>query len=131
MRCETIGARLKEERERLGLSQTAFAEGCGLKKLAQINYEKGERMPDAEYLLRASQLGADVLYILTGRRERPASELTDRARLQAAIEVIEEVLGERRLPPDKKAEAILLAYDLLAEPATTSAKVVELLRKVA
>ncbi|WP_235893120.1 hypothetical protein [Pelomicrobium methylotrophicum] len=76
-------------------------------------------------------MGADVLYILTGRRERPASELTDRARLQAAIEVIEEVLGERRLPPDKKAEAILLAYDLLAEPATTSAKVVELLRKVA
>ncbi|MBW7656235.1 helix-turn-helix domain-containing protein [Hydrogenophilus thermoluteolus] len=131
MQVNAIGARLKEERERLGLSQTAFAESCGLKKLAQINYEKGERMPDAEYLARASRLGADVLYILTGRRERPASELTDRARLKAAIEVIEYGLGDKRLPPDKKAEAILLAYELLAEPTATRATVIELIRRVA
>lgn len=72
-----------------------------------------------------------MTYILTGRRERPASELTDRARLQAAIEVIEEGLAGKRLPPDKKAEAILLAYELLAEPAATRANVVELLRRVA
>lgn len=128
---KTFPERLREERERLGLSQTAFAEGCGVKKLAQINYEKGERAPDAEYLMSASRLGADVTYILTGRRERPASELTDRARLLAAIRVIEEGLGDKRLPPDKKAEAILLAYELLAEPAASQDNVVQLIRRVA
>lgn len=131
MLSRTFADRLREERERLGLSQTAFAEGCGVKKLAQINYEKGERAPDAEYLMSASRLGADVTYILTGRRERPASELTDRALLLAAIQVIEEGLGDKRLPPDKKAEAILLAYELLAEPAASRDNVVQLIRRVA
>lgn len=131
MLSQTFADRLREERERLGLSQTAFAEGCGVKKLAQINYEKGERAPDAEYLMSASRLGADVTYILTGRRERPASELTDRALLLAAIQVIEEGLGDKRLPPDKKGEAILLAYELLAEPAASRDNVVQLIRRVA
>jgi hypothetical protein len=102
-----------------------------VQRRAQIRYEQDERQPDASYLAALAAVGADVTYILTGRRERPASELTDRARLQAAIEVIEEGLAGKRLPPDKKAEAILLAYELLAEPAATRANVVELLRRVA
>lgn len=102
-----------------------------MQRRAQIRYEQGERDPDAGYLAAISAAGADVTYILTGRRERPASELTDRARLRAAIEVIEEGLGDKRLPPDKKAEAILVAYDLLSEPAATRAKVIELISRVA
>lgn len=64
----TIGERLKEERERLSLNQTAFGEIGGVKKLAQINYEKNERSPDAPYLQAIAALGADVLYIITGER---------------------------------------------------------------
>ena len=127
----SIGARLKEERLRLGFSQEELARAAGVQRRAQIRYEQGERDPDAGYLAAISAAGADVTYILTGRRERPASELTDRARLRAAIEVIEEGLGDKRLPPDKKAEAILVAYDLLAEPAATRAKVIELISRVA
>lgn len=72
-----------------------------------------------------------MLYILTGRRERPASELTDRARLLAAIEVIEEGLAGKTLPPARRAEAIMLAYELLTEPAAIRSNVVELVRRVA
>lgn len=102
-----------------------------MQRRAQIRYEQGERDPDAGYLAAIAAAGADVTYILTGRRERPASELTDRARLLAAIEAIEEGLGDKRLPPDKKAEAILLAYELLAEPAASRDNVVALIRRVA
>ncbi|TCS70739.1 hypothetical protein EDC61_11466 [Sulfuritortus calidifontis] len=123
-------SRLRQERERLGLSQTDFASIGGASKGSQILYEKG-KPPTADYLANIAAAGADVIYILTGRRERPASELTDRARLQAAIEVIEEGLGDRRLPPAKKAEAILTAYELLAEPAATRDNVVALIRRVA
>ncbi|WP_119334969.1 helix-turn-helix domain-containing protein [Hydrogenophilus thermoluteolus] len=129
--CVSIGSRLRDERLRLGLSQEDFARIAGVQRRAQIRYEQDEREPSARYLEAIASVGADVTYILTGRRERPASELTDRARLKAAIEVIEEGLGDKRLPPDKKAEAILLAYELLAEPTATRATVIELIRRVA
>ena len=63
-----IGARLLEERERLGLNQTALAERCGITMRSQRNYEKEERFPDASYLAAFAALGADILYILTGQR---------------------------------------------------------------
>lgn len=63
--------RLRSERERLGLNQEQFGALGGVKKLAQINYEKGDRSPDAAYLSAIALAGADVLYILTGQRSRP------------------------------------------------------------
>ena len=64
--------RLKEERERLGVSQTVFAEFGGVKKGAQILYEKGERLPDVGYLSGLARAGADVLYLITGIRSGAA-----------------------------------------------------------
>jgi transcriptional regulator with XRE-family HTH domain len=51
----SIGERLKKERERLGLTQTAFAALADSSKRAQIRYESGERSPDAEYLARLAR----------------------------------------------------------------------------
>lgn len=65
---QTIGERLREERERLGLSQTACGEIGGVKKLSQLGYEKGSSFPTAAYLAALANAGADVLYILTGHR---------------------------------------------------------------
>ena len=45
-----IGARIREERLRLGLSQAAFAKLLGVHRRTQINYEHGERKPDTDYL---------------------------------------------------------------------------------
>ena len=113
------------------MSQVDFARLAGVQRRAHIRYEQDERLPDAGYLAAIAAAGADVSYILTGRRERPASALTDRARLLTAIEVIEEGLSGKTLPPAKKAEAILLAYELLAEPTANRSNVVELLRRIA
>ncbi|MFM5236461.1 helix-turn-helix domain-containing protein [Aeromonas veronii] len=62
----SIGNRLREERERLGLNQTAFGAIGGVQKQAQLKYEKGERFPDAGYLSEIVKVGADVQYIITG-----------------------------------------------------------------
>lgn len=71
-----IGERLKEERERIGLSQTEFAAKAGASKNSQYNYEKGERSPDAAYLAAADEMGVDVLYVVTGQRTpKPSSSL--------------------------------------------------------
>lgn len=72
-----IGERLREERERIGLSQGAFGEIGGVKANAQGNYEKGERFPDAAYLAAVAERGVDVLYIVTGQRTPlPAASLS-------------------------------------------------------
>ncbi|MGV3581889.1 MAG: helix-turn-helix domain-containing protein [Methylophilus sp.] len=65
---ENIGERLRIERERLKLNQTQFGEAGGVKKNAQIKYEKGERSPDASYLELLSSIGVDVLFVITGQR---------------------------------------------------------------
>ncbi|PTT02751.1 XRE family transcriptional regulator [Pseudomonas sp. HMWF006] len=69
-----IGERLREERERLGYSQSAIGAVGGVKKLAQLKYEQGERFPGADYLAALAKIGVDTLYIITG--ERSAGSLT-------------------------------------------------------
>lgn len=64
----SIGERLREERTRLGLSQVALGDIGGVRKQAQLNYEKGERTPDAAYLSAISKFGADIQFIVTGIR---------------------------------------------------------------
>jgi transcriptional regulator with XRE-family HTH domain len=132
----SIGERLRAERERLGLNQTVFAQGAGCQKRAQIHYERGERSPDAEYLARAHALGADVFYILTGQRQDGGPRFDDLARLRLAIEAVEEGLAAagKRLPPDRKAEVIAAAYELLRQHEQEQGArehVVQLLRLVA
>lgn len=64
-----IGDRLKEERERLGFSQTEFSAVAGASKNSQYNYEKGDRSPDANYLAAVAEKGVDILYVVTGERK--------------------------------------------------------------
>lgn len=70
---DNIGARLRDERERLGKNQDAFAALAGVGKRALIHYEKSERSPDANFLAAIAAAGADVLYILTGQRSGVAA----------------------------------------------------------
>lgn len=63
-----IGARLREERERLGVSQVLFSGKAGVSRMSQVNYESGKRTPDAEYLRTVAEAGVDVLYVVTGKR---------------------------------------------------------------
>lgn len=61
--------RLKQERQRLGLSQTTLAKALGVTKWTVINYERtgGRGTPIPANLLSAcAWLGMDVQYILTG-----------------------------------------------------------------
>ena len=50
------------------MSQPDFAALGGASKRAQIRYEADERAPDALYLAGIAKAGANILYIVTGRR---------------------------------------------------------------
>lgn len=72
-----LGSRLREERDRLQLSQQELADACGVTMRSQRNYEKDERLPDAAYLAALTQVGVDALYVLAGDRSfEPGPSLT-------------------------------------------------------
>jgi len=64
----SIGSRLREERKRLGLTQESLGQIGGVRKQAQLLYEKDSFVPDANYLAAIAATGVDVLYVLTGKR---------------------------------------------------------------
>lgn len=65
---EDFGKRLKEERERLGMTQQVFGEACGVGKTTQYMYERGDRHPGSLYLDAAEKLGIDVHYVFTATK---------------------------------------------------------------
>lgn len=73
-----IGSRLREERERLELSQESLAGNCEVSRRTQVAWEKGEQFPNAEVLSLMAAIGVDVLYVVTGQHTAAASsQLTD------------------------------------------------------
>jgi transcriptional regulator with XRE-family HTH domain len=64
--CMAINDRLREERERLRLSQADFAEKAGIHRNTQARYELGKREPDSGYLETIKAMGVDVDYVLFG-----------------------------------------------------------------
>jgi transcriptional regulator with XRE-family HTH domain len=85
----TISGRLKEERQRVGLSQTALASLAGASKSAVVSWEKGASAPTAPAISEMAAAGMDVLYILTGRRtnDRPDN---------AVNQIEDQIAGYRR-----------------------------------
>lgn len=63
-----FGARLAEERKRLGLKQAEFASLVGTDVPKQSLYENDRRELRADYLARLAAAKVDVGYILTARR---------------------------------------------------------------
>lgn len=64
----TLGARLREERVRLGMTQAELAEIAGIHKNSQGNYENDVKAPDSKYLSLVAEHGVDILYVVTGTR---------------------------------------------------------------
>lgn len=65
-----LGIRLRQERQRIILSQATMANIGGIKANAQCVYESGRRSPRAEYLAKIAAAGVDVSYVLTGVRSQ-------------------------------------------------------------
>lgn len=58
--------RLRQERERLGLSQEKFAQMVGVSRVTENYYEQGSREPPIAYLSAAGRAGCDLRFLLFG-----------------------------------------------------------------
>lgn len=63
-----MGRRLREERQRLGLTQAALADAGKVSKASQVSYEAGTTTPDLAYLAGVANVGVDPNWVLVERR---------------------------------------------------------------
>lgn len=113
-----LGVRIRAIRARLGLSQEKFGAMGGVGKIAQLNYEKGARVPDVEYLDKLARHGVPVEFLLRG----PAGECfqqkncLDTDLLAAVIKAVGTVSRTRGYALSEEDVAIASAslYELLA-----------------
>lgn len=63
---EVFGKRLKQERQKLGLTQAALSKLTGKSRGQIINYEKARSETTAGFLARLARVGFDVQYLLYG-----------------------------------------------------------------
>lgn len=110
-----IFERLKSERERLGYSQSEFAEIADATRKTVFNWESGSGTPGADVLAAWANVGLDVLYVVTGDRSFvPPRKLTSEeetmlgyfkeaspaARRAAVRELLSATPGEAPKPKD-------------------------------
>lgn len=115
----SIGTRLKAERERLGLTQSDFAQVAedagvpGATRQSQARYEKGLAAPSCPYLAALATAGVDVLYVLTGHRGMQAAP--------PPLKDGEATLLESYRALDKRGQAAVLAViATMSEPEPSS-----------
>lgn len=116
----SCGARLREERERLGPSQAEMSAATGVKPRTYQDWERGIASVSAEFLSLAATLGLDVLYVVTGVRSSEAKGLDPLRR--AVLDSFD------RCSPEKQIEAVqymaLLAAGVAPGPSGQPAKTV-------
>jgi transcriptional regulator with XRE-family HTH domain len=111
--------RVRETRERLGWSQAELAERTEVSRDTVGRIERGQ-LPDSLFLGRLSEAaGVSCDWLILGREGRHPDTgeraVPDESVLAGVIEGVEEELRElgATLDPKKKAELVVLLYDLM------------------
>ena len=105
-----FGDRIKEERQRLKLTQAEFGTLGGVTRASQAHYESERRVPDLNYLASLRDK-VDVMYILSGKRATVVKGI-DAAVFQTILTEIEfwAKEGQRTLSDDFRAELVALFF---------------------
>lgn len=119
---DSLGARLKAERQRLGMSQTGIAKIGGVGKTTQINYETGRSNPDTAYLQAVAAAGVDVNYVLTGEKSGIGNTV-DVQQFEVIGRALDHMLSEsnRKLSTQGLVMVAALVYNYLQEEAEADA----------
>jgi DNA-binding XRE family transcriptional regulator len=147
-----FGERLAQERARLGLTQADLAVHAGIARRTQINYERGERAPDATYLHALDARGIDSLFLITGRAARDAaaarvgfaspgvaepgatyhitglSPAVVRAATRAVLAHVQQATGPKDAKLEKIAEAVIVLCEMSANADEVERNAIHVLR---
>ena len=94
----TVGERVKEVREQLGLKPVAFAKGLGISQPTLWDLENGEtKKPSSETMQRMRErYGINPDYIMRGKGPKIVDDIERKLRVETLMSMIEEVDDEMR-----------------------------------
>lgn len=79
---EAVGVRITQLRG--DMTKQSFALGLGVDRKTVERWEAGERLPDGSKLQKlATEFGADLNYILTGKRSNPTTDAAEQVLLDS------------------------------------------------
>lgn len=87
----TLGERLREIRKDAKKTQEELGAIGGVRKQAQMKYERDERLPDAAYFVRLDNADLDIHFVITGHPGPKARERLAPHALRAAVRHVAEM----------------------------------------
>ena len=101
--------RIRQERARLGISQSQLAVAGGISKATQVAYEGGTHVPNMDYLAAISTFGVDILFLLTGSSKGQfVEDEYDWELMSDIFETISEWAEEQNLKINAKKHVVLI-----------------------
>lgn len=107
-----FGSRLKQERERLGLTLSDFGLFGEVNRMTQMRYESGASSPTIEYLYKIGAHGVDTMFVTTGLGNSELIPLKDAVAFSQALDLIDGIakLHNFTPPPEFRIRAVLQVY---------------------
>ncbi len=107
-----FGARLKQERERLGLTLSDFGLLGEVNRMTQMRYEVGTNSPTVEYLDRIGRHDVDTMFLVTGTPSSALIPLRDPVAFSQAIDLVDAIAKLHKFapPPEFRMRAVLGVY---------------------
>ncbi len=107
-----FGTRLRQERERLGLTLSEFGLMGQVNRMTQMRYETGTNYPSIEYLYRLGQHGVNTMFIETGLQTSELVPFNDPEAFSQAIDLIDGLMKLHNFKPSAefRGRSILKVY---------------------
>ncbi|GAA5784679.1 helix-turn-helix domain-containing protein [Chitiniphilus shinanonensis] len=96
--------RMRDERKRLGLGQAEAGAAAGVSREMWSKYERGAAVPGGDALVGFALAGADIQYVLTGRRQ--GHGIGESAVEQAVLDAVDLLSLEKRVDARQLARAV-------------------------
>lgn len=107
-----FGARLRQERERLGLTLGDFSLLGEVNRMTQMRYESGTSSPTVDYLHKIGTHGVDSMFLMTGLASAELIPMQNAVAFSQAIDLIDGIakLHNFTPPPEFRLRAISQVY---------------------
>lgn len=108
-----FASRLRQERERLGLTLQEFGALGQVNRMTQMRYESGASSPTVAYLGLIGQHDVDIIFLLTGLGPSELIPLRDMTAFSKAIDLVDNIAKTHgvELPAPFRIRSILRIYE--------------------
>lgn len=107
-----FGARLKQERERLGLTMSEFGALGDVNRMTQMRYETGTSSPTIVYLQKIGTQGVDAVFVATGVGSSSLIPIQDAIAFSQALDLVDQLATQHNFkpPPEFRMRAVAQVY---------------------